>query len=131
MSTFVYGTFLTSMPSFFGALGGLSGVDSYPDFAIEILREFGPNEFIGKVYHRVLSGSWTPWQMESLQKERWYEQFLKNRSWVVFDMQGSGPWEILHFRVESDTTGPYLAVALRLMSDPPTWISTARARWGR
>jgi hypothetical protein len=35
---------------------------------------------------------------------------------LFFEMEGSGRWEVEHFREESDETGPYVAVALKYKS---------------
>ena len=84
-----------------------------PPVAIEVLREFGPQEFIGKVY--VLRE--TAWRLvtpEGASSFGWYQSFQKGEP-VYFDMRGSGQWEIEWFRFESSarTPNPYLAVALR------------------
>src|SRR3972149_11800621 len=87
-----------------------------PPVAIEILREFGPQEFIGKVYV-LRETSWRPVTPEGASSFGWYQSFQKGEP-VYFDMRGSGRWEIEWFRFESSarTPNPYLAVALRQKS---------------
>ena len=84
-----------------------------PPVAIEILREFGSQEFIGKVYV-LRERSWRPVTPEGASSFGWYQSFQKKNP-VYFDMRGSGRWEIEWFRFESSTRSPnpYLAVALK------------------
>jgi len=39
-------------------------------------------------------------------------------------MEGSGYWEVVNFRNESDETGPYVAVALKYVpqNSVPKWV---------
>jgi hypothetical protein len=100
-----------------------------PDIALEILREFSVTEFIGKVYIRPpTAGAWTPAQWDRVQSSDWFQSFERFRGRYVFDMAGSGPWEVLHFRTETDETGPYIAVALRYASKPLGWVVAQRAQ---
>ena len=93
--------------------GGLSPPPSLLDeFAIEILREFSPTEFIGKLYTRTPSG-WIPADLSRISSQSWYKIFLSTKRGLFFDMEGPVFWEVLYFRNESDETGPYVAVALR------------------
>jgi hypothetical protein len=128
--TFVYGTFRWPLKR----PGGLTPPPSRrgePDIAMEILREFGASEMVGKIYNRPQFGSWEPVKPEWLRSSPWYKgyEFMK-RQHFVFDMQGSGPWEVLHFRSESDETGPYVAVALKHMSKAPGWLDNQREQDG-
>jgi hypothetical protein len=87
--------------------------------AIEIVREYGANELVGKI-HMKLGNQWVPLDPSRLEQIEWmqiYQKFpLAVRSQGLlyyFDMEGSGHWAVLHFRTESDESGPYVAVALR------------------
>lgn len=128
--TFVYGTFLwPARPRESGAFYALSGRQpGEPDVAIEILREFGASEFIGKLYTKQITNSWTTAPITQIQQTPWYLAFEKMPQMFVFDMQGSGPWEVLHFRAESDESGGYVAVALRQFDKgkAPAWVKTVR-----
>ena len=106
---FVYGNF--SWP---GGKKTLAPPPGFRMFAIEILREYSPSEFLGKIY--VNGPPWVPLAQSNASKFPWYSFFSKVPKFVYFDMEGSGKWEILHFRNESDETGPYVAVALRYVS---------------
>jgi len=114
-AVFVYGEFSTS--PFQGALAEAlkrEGVlPAEPPMAIEVLREFGPQEFIGKVYV-LRERSWRPVPPESASSFDWYQSFQKKEP-VYFDMRGSGRWGIEWFRFESSarSLNPYLAVALK------------------
>jgi hypothetical protein len=126
--TFVYGSFLwpgrkRDDPAFYG-LSGMQPGD--PDVAVEILREFGASEFVGKLYTKWVSTNWTPAQFTQIQETPWYIAFQKAPQIFVFDMQGSGPWQVLHFRTESDELGTYVAIALRQFEKPPAWVKTIR-----
>jgi hypothetical protein len=122
---FVYGTF--RWPAKGGTLGRLPpppNTQPGADIAVEILREFGPNELIGKVYVRPFSGPWTPAQWDRVGD--WYPAYQRFPKAFVFDMAGSGVWDVLHFRSESDETGPYVAVALRYAPTVSPWIAKQR-----
>lgn len=100
-----------------------------PESAIEILREFdGGLALRGKLYRRASTPSWVPAQMDAVLQSPWYPFFAKNPKHVVFDMEGSGAWEILYFRSESDESGVYAAVGLRLSSTVPSWVHFQRKR---
>jgi hypothetical protein len=93
-------------------------------FALEILREYSATEFLGKLYSREGSPStWYPLPPDKVSDYRWYVWFSKMHKFLAFRMEGSSvPWEVLHFRNESDETGLYVAVALRLMTgQTPPW----------
>src|SRR5215471_4543757 len=72
---FVYGTFLwiqkPRTQAFFGTA-------DEPDIAVEILREFGATELVGKLYTKpTLIGNWTIAPFEEVRKTSWYEVFEK------------------------------------------------------
>ena len=117
--TFVYGNFivLAQKPGARGRnpLGGVTGLTpppGYSPYAIEILREFSPSEFIGKVYQ--LSGSlrWEVLDPANAKGEGWYRTALKRSHDVKFEMQDSGQWTVQNVRIESDDQGRYVAAAL-------------------
>ena len=114
-AVFVYGEFSTSALQ--GVLAEMlkrrAGLPPEPPVAIEVLREFGPQEFIGKVYV-LRETAWRPVTPEGASSFGWYESFQKGEP-VYFDMRGSGRWEIEWFRFESSarSPNPYLAVALK------------------
>lgn len=121
---FVYGTFRWPVPR--GPLGRISGG---AEVAIEILREFGTTELIGKLYIRLpLNGPWAPTGEDHPQVAAWHQNFERFRQNFLFDMAGSGVWEVLHFRTETDETGPYVAVALRYSSKRYPWVDSQRAQ---
>jgi hypothetical protein len=101
---FVYGSFrpANSFPSLHQA-----------PFAVEILREYSANEFIGKLYEKSLN-TWVPVQPFRLPLYDWYAKSTKSKAKLFFFMEGSGRWEVQHFREESDEMGLYVAVALKL-----------------
>ena len=105
---FLYGTFAS--PDEFH---GLRPRGLPPDSAIEILREFSASELVGKVYVKGRIGSWAPVSQPEAHDYTWYKDFSKTKD-VKFWTDGSDPWKVLYFRPESDETGPYLAVGLRL-----------------
>jgi len=82
-------------------------------FAIEILREFSTAEFVGKLFARV-GDSWRPSTKYGLANYEWYGDYQKGER-LYFDMEGSGRWQV-HFREESDDSGPYVAAALKFDS---------------
>jgi hypothetical protein len=41
-------------------------------------------------------------------------------------MEGSGPWQLLYVRHESDEQGSYLAIALRRFEKAEPWIDEVR-----
>ena len=124
---FVYGTFLwPSKKKDSGAFYG--GLPGDPDIALEILREFGPSELVGKLYTKPAIGEWTLAEFDQIRQTRWYAAFEKTPQLFVFDMQASVPWQVLHFRTESDESGRYVAVALRQFEagKAPPWIKKIR-----
>jgi hypothetical protein len=92
-----------------------------PDrIAVEIIREYGPNELIGKVYTQVFGPQWVPLDPARMSEFDWIEWYQRlppttreAGKLYYFDMEGSGRWAVLHFRNESDEFGVYVAVALR------------------
>ena len=115
-AVFVYGEFALKELGAFAA-GRRDRISSpEPPVAIEILKEFGPQEFIGKVYV-LWQNAWRPVMPEGASSFEWYQRFQRGED-VYFDMRGSGRWEIEWFRFESSarTPNPYLAVALRQKS---------------
>jgi hypothetical protein len=130
--TFVYGTFrwptkVAASPSGLLPPPPLSSPGE-PDIALEILREFSSTELIGKIYVRPLYGSWTPAQWDQVQRSVWYAQHERLPKHFVFDMVGSGLWEVLNFRSESEDTGPYVAVALQYLPTTFPWVIAQRRR---
>jgi hypothetical protein len=128
--TFVYGTFLwpsRGTGAFFGEIGA-----RIPNIALEILREFNASEFVGRLYTKPSMGSsWTRAQLSEISVTAWYKSFEKfHGAHVAFIMQGSGPWEVLHFRPESDESGPYVAVALRQFEKGkvPNWVRAVQKK---
>jgi len=97
------------------------------DIAVEVLREFGATELRGKLYARPVNNStWFAMPPDFIKAAPWYKFFQEKPKQVVFDMEGSGPWEILYFRNESDETGTYVAIALRLLAESPPWVQFQR-----
>lgn len=96
-------------------------LSAWDQFAIEIIREYGANELIGKLYGKSVANAWTPIEpsraASSLDWFKWYQKLDAHTRQIPglfsFEMEGSGTWNVLHFRNESDQTGPYVAVALR------------------
>jgi len=111
---FVYGNFVAEGEPLYGnVLSRFARVaGGTPEIAIEIVQEYSANQFVGKIYRKNTSGNWVPMDAGSLATHSWYQQFQEQRQ-LQFDMEGSGSWDVLHFRVESDDTGPYVAVALQ------------------
>ena len=100
-------------------------MSSWDQVAIEILREYGANELIGKVYRRG-DNNWVPIEPSQVAHVEWFKWFHKigkearhHPNIFYFDMEGSGRWIVLHFRNESDETGPYVAVALQYAGSEP------------
>jgi hypothetical protein len=92
----------------------LAGLQPEPEFAIEIIREYSANELIGKLHRKSTSGQWVPVDPGTLESPQWKLRFSGTSpgKWK-FEMAGSGLWKVLHLRIESDETGPYVAIALR------------------
>jgi len=92
--------------------------------AVEIIREYSASELLGKLYIIGVSGDWTPASFAAIEQLEWYKFYLKlgqrdlDAATISFDMEGSGTWRIMHFRAESDPTGPYVAVALQYVGKP-------------
>jgi hypothetical protein len=88
--------------------------------AVEVIREYSANEFIGKLYAYTSLNQWLPMEPSKLKDQvwfSWYQRFppaIREKAQpFYFDMEGSGRWAILHCRNESDESGPYVAIALR------------------
>jgi hypothetical protein len=98
-----------------------------PEIAVEILREFGTTELRGKIYYRV-GNTWAPVHPDRARSNQfqWFNAFEQSSKDFVFDMQSSGAWEVLYFRTESDETGGYLSVALRLLPELPAFLALYR-----
>ncbi len=107
--TFVYGEL---HPLGLGRALSRSSGDAEPEFAIEIMREHSANEFVGKLYRKSSSGNWVPVDPGVLSGPAWRQRFSEKTP-MRFEMAGSGVWKVLHFRTESDETGPYVAIALQ------------------
>jgi hypothetical protein len=107
---FIYGDY-SEAPAVLASLGSFLGARE-PNIAIEILREFSASELVGKVYVRGRAGNWIPVSQPGIREFTWYKEFSKGR--LFFVTQGSDPWKVLYFRPESDETGPYVAIGLRL-----------------
>ncbi len=93
---------------------------AWDQVAIEILREYGANELIGKLYSKGAFNNWVPIEPSQAADIDWFKWAKRlgptgrnNPNIFHFDMEGSGRWSVLHFRNESDETGPYVAVALK------------------
>lgn len=118
---FVYGTMRWPQR---GGLPRLPGWQSRDSVAIEILREYSANELLGKLYIIGAGGDWTQASFPALERLEWYQFYVKlpqkalDAGFIAFYMEGSGAWKILHFRAESDATGPYVAAALQYMGKP-------------
>lgn len=101
----------------------LAGNRSEPNTAIEILREYGPSEMLGRIHVKEAGANWERLSPDGASNCGWYEFYLQNHRDVFFEMKGSGLWEVVNFRNESDETGPYLAVALSFQpSKLPAWL---------
>ncbi len=115
--TFMYGTFSlgasTPRRSSIPPPPSLERVPGTATIAIEILREFSASELVGKVYVKGRAGNWGPVSQDGVRDYEWYSEFGNGKN-VEFRMDGSHPWKVLNFRVESDDSGPYVAVGLKL-----------------
>jgi hypothetical protein len=94
--------------------------------AVEILREFSASELVGRLYSRIVGGDWSPIQPSVIHLFHWHEIFTRNPALVVFDLEGSGPWQVLFVRRESDEQGIYTAIALKRFEKTPAWVDTVR-----
>jgi hypothetical protein len=119
-STFVYGRFI--WPARKRPMPPVPGTE---DIAIEILREYSSTELVGKLYERRASVDWVPISPARASSNGWWKWFEQAQSRLYFEMEGSGYWEVVNFRNESDDTGPYVAVALRYRprSPLPKWVA--------
>jgi hypothetical protein len=131
--TFVYGTFRWPTRGKIGASlpppPGIPLMTTGPrDTALEILREFNTSELVGKIYFQVPNQPWVPARPDLVAYAPWYVHFARFHAHTYFDMDGSGLWEVLHFRNESDETGLYVAVALRYVGKTFPWVDQQRER---
>lgn len=115
MRRFVYGDFQESSQPLSRVAQRILGGGA--EFAIEIVHEPSANQLVGKLHRRLTSSQWLPLSAGKLETYPWYQLFQEGRH-LQFDMEGSGSWEVLHFRLESDETGPYVAVALQYAQQP-------------
>jgi hypothetical protein len=108
---FVYGEL---HPQPLGRILGRALRHAEPEFAVEIIKEYSPNELVGKLHRKDNSGQWIPVDPGTLEGPEWQQRFSGGSpgKWK-FEMAGSGVWKVLHLRIESDETGPYVAIALR------------------
>ena len=98
----------------------MSAASAWDQVALEIIREHSANELLGKLYIRGAGGSWVLAELSKIVGLEWYiwyqrvsAEFRARGKSFYFEMEGSGKWQVLHFRNESDETGPYIAAALR------------------
>jgi hypothetical protein len=108
---FMYGYF-RAVSDIASAVLQVLGSPREPDIAIEVLREFGAMELVGKLFIKS-AGGWQLMTSMGVINYTWYKDFTTGKA-VQFMMQGSDPWDVLFFRPESDETGPYVAVGLKL-----------------
>jgi len=135
-NTFVYGHFVWP-----GRKDQVPPRPGSEDVAVEILREYSSTELVGKLYERRAFNfsEWEPIVPGSASSKAWYKlseapaslgpvtkavapQRIRPR--LYFAMEGSGYWEVVNFRNESDETGPYVAVALKYVpqNSIPKWV---------
>jgi len=110
---FIYGEFQSgSLPSFLN-LGRRSEVATE---AIEILREFSPNELIGRIYILSQGGNYLPVSPYGVGNFSWYKDYqeaAKRKQPTRFIARVGDEWQVLWIRQESDDSGPYIAVGLK------------------
>jgi len=69
---FVYGELQPQgLGRFFSRVGG----DDQPEFAVEIIREYSANEFVGKLHRKGYSGEWMPVDPGTLESPEWQQRF--------------------------------------------------------
>jgi len=122
--SFVYGSF--RWPKEREGVGVLEQIlrPSDPDVALEILREYGPSEMLGRIHVIAPGSNWTRLSPSDASRCRRYTFYLQNHRDVFFEMKGSGVWQVANFQNESDETGSYVAVALIFQSSKsPDWLS--------
>lgn len=122
--SFVYGWF--RWPKEDESIGALERIwrSPDPDIALEILREYGPSEMLGRIHVMQPGANWTRLSPTEASSRSWYAFYLQNHRDVFFEMKGSGLWQVANFRNESDETGPYVAAALSFQpSNLPEWLS--------
>src|SRR5580704_11802159 len=89
---FVYGDFVFGSPR-----SRIPPPPGSQPFAIEILREYSVNEFIGKLYVKTPIGNWQPASLPGVSGHKWYMNYAKLPRLLYFDMEGSGRWAVEHF----------------------------------
>src|SRR4051812_8572193 len=83
------------LPIFLPGERKLSGWDQ---IAVEVIREYGANELLGKLYYKGIGFQWTPLQLQDIVDVEWYKWYQKWPSFAekgkdfYFDMEGSGHW---------------------------------------
>ncbi len=114
---FIYGIFLDKAQR----VRRLSAPIEVPTAAIEILREFSAIELIGKVYALTPGRNWQPLSPSAAHSYDWFKTYRNiivhkrtTRNKLFFESQDGDFWEVVYLRQESDTSGPYIAVALQL-----------------
>ena len=113
---FVYGTFYWPTKKKLG----IPRIVDMDRVAVEVIRDYGANELVGKIYTKGTANQWIPLDPSKEGEVEWFSWYKKfppgvrnNAKMYYFDMEGSGRWAVLHFRNESDESGTYVAVALR------------------
>src|SRR5260370_17270170 len=84
--------------------------------AIEILREFSPNELIGKIYVLTQDRNYLPVTPYGVGNYTWYKEYkdaAAKKETIRFAAKGGDSWQVLWMRQESDDSGPYIAAALK------------------
>ena len=104
-----------------------SGAANKPPSALEVSREVSAPELVGTLRTMPLIGHWTMSPIEQLLETAWSAVSKKAAQFIVFDMDGAGPWEalyfeVLHFKVASDESG---TGTLRAVVFPPLGNSKA------
>jgi hypothetical protein len=129
--TFIYGDFryppTAAKVAMFGRLDPFPGLTRVgePSIGIEVLREFGALELRGKIYSWQVNG-WAPMQPGIAESQVWYQVLKRFSKNVVFEMRGSGVWDVQYFRQESDANGAYMGVALKYLPGLPEWFVKLR-----
>lgn len=135
--TFMCGTFLW-MPE--PRTQALLGAASEPPSALEVSREFSAPELVGRLRTMPLIAHRTISPIKQLLETARSEVSKKAAQFIVFDIDGAGPWEALHFavphfKVASDEsgTGTLRAVVFRQLGNNEAsthyelpWVSPSR-----
>lgn len=110
---FIYGEFQSGNPPSFLTLGRPGEVATE---AIEILREFSPNELIGKIYVLTQDGSYLPVSPYGVRNYVWYKDYqeaARRKQPTRFVARAGDDWQVQWIRQESDDSGPYIAAGLK------------------